>query len=107
MPLIQGGPPEWIWELTADPLKWEIVPSRRPSDGETVHELKVKCGLGIMRLQFFTDEELERLGSAIRAPRSRRMLLRNEPSRQQPLGADRQKRGQSPRLMSCETSRCQ
>ncbi len=64
MPLIQGGPPEWIWERTPDALKWEIVDSRDPL-GHTVHELRVKCGLGIMRLQFFTDEELQDLQSVL------------------------------------------
>ena len=52
MPLIEGGPPEWIWERTSDPLQWEVVPSRSP-EGHTVFELRVKGGLEIMRLQFF------------------------------------------------------
>lgn len=60
MPLIQGGPPEWIWERTPDPLKWDIIDSQDPQ-GETVYELRVNCGLGIMRLQFFTAEEIEEL----------------------------------------------
>lgn len=67
MPLIQGGPPEWIWERTADPLKWELLPSRRISAGDVDYELRVKCGLEIMRLQFFTAEELGRLESILRA----------------------------------------
>ncbi len=60
MPLIQGGPPECIWERTPDPLKWEIVESHDPG-GHTVYELRTSCGLGIMRLQFFTEEELQGL----------------------------------------------
>ena len=64
MPIIQGGPPEWIWERTADPLKWSIVPSEQP-DGQTVYELRLDCGLGIMRLQFFTAEEMDRLRSVL------------------------------------------
>jgi len=64
MPLIQGGPPEWIWERTPDALKWEIVPSRDPQ-GHTVYELRVNCGLGIMKLQFFTEEELHALQSTL------------------------------------------
>ena len=64
MPLIQGGPPEWIWERTPDPLRCEIVPSTA-REGHQVAELKVNCGLGIMRLQFFTDEELAQLQAAI------------------------------------------
>jgi len=65
MPLIQGGPPEWIWERTPDPLRWEVVPMRNPRDDGPVYELTVKCGLGIMRLQFFTDDELRELKSVI------------------------------------------
>jgi len=64
MPLIQGGPPEWIWERTADPLKWEFIPSNS-RDGKQVYELRVQCGLGIMKLQFFTPEELQVLQQAL------------------------------------------
>lgn len=64
MPLIQGGPPEWIWERTPDPLKWELVPSTS-LEGHPVYELRLNCGLGIMRLQFFTPEELQNLKQAI------------------------------------------
>lgn len=60
MPLVQGGPPEWIWERTPDPLKWELNPSTS-LEGHTVYELRVSCGLGIMRLQFFTPEEMGNL----------------------------------------------
>jgi hypothetical protein len=64
MPLVQGGPPEWIWERTPDVLRWEIVP-KRADEGQIVHELRVNCGLGIMRLQFFTEDELRQLQSRI------------------------------------------
>jgi hypothetical protein len=64
MPLIQGGHPESIWERTPDPLKWEIVDSH-DLEGHAVYELKVNCGLGIMRLQFFTEEEIKELGRLI------------------------------------------
>ena len=64
MPLIQGGPPEWIWERTADPLRWEVVPSRSPQDGQ-VYELRVNCGLGIMRLHYFKTEEMRQLQGLI------------------------------------------
>lgn len=60
MPLIQGGPPEWIWERTPDPLKWEIVESQ-DLDGNVVYELRLNCGLQIMKLQFFTAEEIRGL----------------------------------------------
>ena len=64
MPLIQGGPPEWIWERAAEKLKWEVVASDRP-DGQTLCELRVQCGLEIMRLQFFTTEEVRQLASLL------------------------------------------
>ena len=64
MPLIQGGPPEWIWERTPDSLKWEVIPSQ-DLNGDTVYEVRVNCGLGIMRLQFFTADEINRLQSLI------------------------------------------
>jgi hypothetical protein len=64
MPLIQGGPPEWIYERTPEALKWEIVTSERP-DGQTLYELRVQCGLEIMRLQFFTAEEVRKLASLL------------------------------------------
>jgi hypothetical protein len=60
MPLIQGGPPEWIWERTPEVLKWQVVPSQAP-EGHTVYELRVNCGLEIMRLQFFTEDEIKEL----------------------------------------------
>jgi hypothetical protein len=66
MPLIQGGPPEWIWERTPEKLKWGVVTSERP-DGPTVYELRVQCGLEIMRLQFFTAEEVRHLASLLAA----------------------------------------
>ncbi len=64
MPIIQGGPPEWIWERTPEKLKWEIASSTN-QEGQTVYELRVNCGLEIMRLQFFTKEELKELDLAI------------------------------------------
>ena len=64
MPLIQGGPPEWIWERTADPVKWEMVNSASP-EGHTVYELRVQCGLEIMRLHFFTEAEARQLAALL------------------------------------------
>jgi hypothetical protein len=69
MPLIQGGPPEWIWERTPERLKWELVASERP-DGQSLYELRVNCGLEIMRLQFFTTEEIRDLASLLAGTRS-------------------------------------
>jgi hypothetical protein len=60
MPLIQGGPPE----RTSEKLKWEVVMSDGPG-GRTAYELRVQCGLEIMRLQFFTAEEVRHLASLL------------------------------------------
>jgi hypothetical protein len=64
MSMVQNGPPQWVWERTADPLKWEVVPFQDPK-GHTVYELRVNCGLEIMRLQFFTADELSGLQSLL------------------------------------------
>ena len=64
MPLIQGGPPEWIWERKPDPLKWDVVAPQNP-EGATVYELRVNCGLEIMRLQFFTEEDVQELRATL------------------------------------------
>ena len=64
MPLIQGGPPEWIGERTPEALKWEVVPSDGPG-GQTLYELRVRCGLEIMRLHFFSAEEVRHLASPL------------------------------------------
>ena len=60
MPLIQGGPPQWVWERTADHLKCEVVPVRSP-EGHTVYELRVSCGMEVMRLHFLTREEVREI----------------------------------------------
>ena len=64
MPLIQGGPPEWIWERTANLLKWDVV-ELQTSNGHPRCELRLSCGLEIIRLQFFTEGEIEELRAAI------------------------------------------
>ena len=64
MPLTQGGPPEWIWERAPEALRWEIALSDRPG-GQMVYELRVQCGLEIVRLQFFTAEEARQLASLL------------------------------------------
>jgi hypothetical protein len=63
MALIQGGPPEWIWERKPDPLKWKLVPST--TEGPPRYELRLECGLEILRLQFFSAEELQDLQTAL------------------------------------------
>ena len=60
MPLVQGGPPEWVWERPAEQLQWEILPTR-PAEGHADFELRVHCGLEMVRLQFFTKDEIAEL----------------------------------------------
>jgi hypothetical protein len=60
MPLVQGGPPEWVWERSADFLKSEVVPVH-DVHGQTVYELRLSCGMEILRLQFFTCAEIQEL----------------------------------------------
>jgi hypothetical protein len=64
MPLIQGGPPEWIWERTPDKIRWDLVPSLG-SEQEPRYELRVQSGLEIMRWQFFSREEVRDLAIAL------------------------------------------
>ena len=66
MPLVQGGPPEWIWERTPDKIRWELVSANVP-DRKTRYELRVQSGLEIMRWQFFTREEVADLYTALGA----------------------------------------
>ena len=54
------APPEWVWERSADFLRSEVVPVRG-LDGHTVYELRLSCGMEILRLQFFTREEIREL----------------------------------------------
>ena len=61
-PFIQGGAPEWVWERAPEALKWEVVPSDQPG-GQAVYELRVQCGLEIVRLHFFTAKEVRQLAS--------------------------------------------
>lgn len=60
MPLIQGGPPEWVWERTADFIKSEMVPLTDPK-GHAVYELRLSCGMEILRVQFLTLDEVREL----------------------------------------------
>ena len=62
MPLTQGGPLGWIWGRTPEALRWEVVASERP-DGQAAYELRVQCGLEVVRPQFFTAEEVRRLAT--------------------------------------------
>ena len=42
------------------------MPSKAP-EGHTVFELRITCGLEIMRLQFFTADELKAFASLVAA----------------------------------------
>jgi hypothetical protein len=66
MPLIQGGPPFWVWERRPDPLKWEVLPYELES-GEKGYAVRVLCNLEILRVQFVTADELQALASLITA----------------------------------------
>ncbi len=70
MPLIQGGPPEWIWERTPNLLQWDLVQTQAPN-GKTGFELRLNCGLEIVRLQFFTEEEVNDLRALLDRETSR------------------------------------
>ncbi len=72
MPLIRGGPPQWVWERSAGPLKWELTPREDPS-GQKVYVLRIDCGLEILRLQFFTEEEIKEVQSLIAEELNRRV----------------------------------
>jgi hypothetical protein len=62
MPLLHGGPPEWIWERSADFLKSEMAPVPSP-EGHTVYELRGSCGMGILRAHLFTRAEIRELAA--------------------------------------------
>ena len=63
MPLVQGGPPEWIFERPTSPLKWTVTP--RPDVGEKTFEMRLDCGMQVLKTQFVNEEELRQLIDAI------------------------------------------
>jgi hypothetical protein len=74
MPLLQGGPPMWLWEKPADTLKWELI--REPAgDGASGYALKIQCGLEILRLQSFSRDELADFCAELT-----RLLAQDEPA---------------------------
>jgi hypothetical protein len=64
MPLIQGGPPEWIWERPPDKVRWELVPTG-DEDQDARYELRMQSGLEIIRCHFFSREEISDLATAL------------------------------------------
>lgn len=65
MPFVENGPPQWVWERPAERLRWEVFPAQRPEGTE--YELRVNCGLEILRLQFLTGGEIRDLCAALEA----------------------------------------
>jgi hypothetical protein len=65
MPLIQGGPPEWVWERTAGEVRCEVVPVPAARGGPAAYELRFSSGLEVVRLHFFTEAELRALAAQI------------------------------------------
>ena len=60
MPMLQGGPPMWLWERPRETLQWEILNETGP-DGAAEHALKAQCGLEVIRLHSLTRGELAAL----------------------------------------------
>jgi hypothetical protein len=66
MPLIQGGPPEWVWKRNANLLESQVT-AVLDAAGQPVHELHIRSGLEALRIQFLTDEELREFAAQIAA----------------------------------------
>jgi hypothetical protein len=64
MPIVQGGPPVWIWERTPDPLRWDVQ-ARGGGGGKTMFVLRAQCGLEIVELQVLTGDELQALAALV------------------------------------------
>lgn len=64
MPLLQGGPPMWLWDRPAGSVKWDV---RCEKSSQSLGEfaLKMQCGLEIIELHSFTREELQDLNSQL------------------------------------------
>jgi hypothetical protein len=67
MALVQGGPPEWVWERPADMLRWTVTPSPARNGDHTVFELRLDCGMQVLRVHFFNEEEMRQLIDAVSA----------------------------------------
>jgi hypothetical protein len=64
MPLLQGGPPMWLWDRPNDNVKWDVR-CEKSSQGLGEFALKLQSGLEIVELQSFTREELQDLNSQL------------------------------------------
>jgi hypothetical protein len=58
MAIVQHGPPEWVWERTPDPLRWEVKELAAPDGPHPVYELRLLCGLRILRVHVFNSQEM-------------------------------------------------
>ena len=67
MALIQNGPPEWVFERTPDPLKWEVIEMPAPDGPHSVYQLRLLCGLRILCMQVFNHREMWNLVDTISA----------------------------------------
>jgi hypothetical protein len=58
MAIVQSGPPEWVWERSPDPLKWEVKELPAPDGPHSVYELRLLCGLKILKMHVFNHQEM-------------------------------------------------
>jgi hypothetical protein len=65
MPLVQHGPPEWVWERHPDPLKWDVIALPAIGDERPNYELRLACGLQILRVHVFNEQEMWALAATI------------------------------------------
>jgi hypothetical protein len=67
MGLVQGGPPEWVWERPADMLRWTVTPSPAPDGKHTNYQVRLDCGMQVLKMHFFNEEEMRQLIDAVGA----------------------------------------
>ena len=67
MALVQGGPPEWVWERPADMMRWTVMPSPAQNGDHTVYELRLDCGMQVLKVHLFNEEEMRQLIDAVSA----------------------------------------
>ena len=64
MPLLQGGPPMWLWDRPDEHVKWDVR-CEKSSRGLGEFALKLQSGLEIVELRSFTREELQDLAAQL------------------------------------------
>jgi hypothetical protein len=67
MPLMMIGPPEWHWQRTAQPVRWQVR-AVHTEDAGLVYEVSViaSAGTEVLRLGYFTPGELSGLAQQLR-----------------------------------------